>query len=197
MKIYILRHEDKTQDATFFSPLTSIGLGNAEKLVSKIEKLNIDVVYSSPYLRTLQTIAPFIKKTNKTIKLEYGLSEINHPDLIPKNSFQVRLPEYIAKTFNYENNYKEIIPVEELSYPEDDDMVMKRIKKVLHNIISKYSNTEKSVLLVTHQCVCRNLLKIVEKNGVLKPSERLLNKYPKGGLTLVFDDKYWVCKEIN
>ena len=33
MKIFILRHEDRTQDATFFSPLTSTGLEKSELLV--------------------------------------------------------------------------------------------------------------------------------------------------------------------
>ena len=33
MKIYILRHEDRTMDCTFFSPLTQKGLENAIDLI--------------------------------------------------------------------------------------------------------------------------------------------------------------------
>jgi hypothetical protein len=35
MKIYLLRHEDRTQDCSFFAPLTYDGLENAKKLVEK------------------------------------------------------------------------------------------------------------------------------------------------------------------
>ena len=34
MKLFILRHEDRTQDATFFSPLTKIGLDNSLNLMT-------------------------------------------------------------------------------------------------------------------------------------------------------------------
>ena len=37
MKIFILRHEDRTQDATFF-PLTSTGLERSEILVRYFKK---------------------------------------------------------------------------------------------------------------------------------------------------------------
>ena len=37
MKIYILRHEDRTQDCTFFSPLTEFGLRNAKKLINVLK----------------------------------------------------------------------------------------------------------------------------------------------------------------
>ena len=58
MKIYILRHEDRTMDLTFFSPLTKNGLEKSVKLIDHLEKERINVIYSSPYIRTLQTIYP-------------------------------------------------------------------------------------------------------------------------------------------
>ena len=59
MKIYILRHEDRTMDLTFFSPLTKKGLEKSLKISDELEKLNINSIYSSPYIRTLQTIYPY------------------------------------------------------------------------------------------------------------------------------------------
>ena len=58
MKIYLIRHEDRTMDLTFFSPLTKIGLENSVKLITTFEKEKINTIYSSPYIRTLQTIYP-------------------------------------------------------------------------------------------------------------------------------------------
>ena len=58
MKIYLLRHEDRTMDLTFFSPLTKNGLENSNELVKYLEREKINTIYSSPYIRTLQTIYP-------------------------------------------------------------------------------------------------------------------------------------------
>ena len=93
MKIYIIRHEDRTQDATMFSPLTLDGLDNSKKLIEEIYNLKINKLYSSPFIRTLQTVYPFSKKYNIKINLDYALAEIQHPDLIPSNSYKV----YLAK----------------------------------------------------------------------------------------------------
>ena len=39
MKIYILRHEHRTEDCSFFSPLIEKGLYNAKKLVPYLKDL--------------------------------------------------------------------------------------------------------------------------------------------------------------
>ena len=71
MKLYILSHEDRNQDATFFSPLTKQGLENATKLIKELEKVEISHIYSSPYIRTLQTIHPYSKKHNLKIEVSF------------------------------------------------------------------------------------------------------------------------------
>jgi broad specificity phosphatase PhoE len=197
MKLYILSHEDRNQDATFFSPLTKQGLENATKLIKELEKVEISHIYCSPYIRTLQTIHPYSKKHNLKIKLEYGLSEINHEDIIPKKSYQVRLPEYMAELFNYEPNYNEKFAPEEFTYPENEKNVYKRVRNILKYIISVHNTSNDNIVLVTHQIVCKLILKIVKKYGVLKPNKEDLLAYPKGGLTEVFDNTYWVFKPIN
>ena len=47
MKIYILRHEDRTQDCSFFSPLTETGLNNSVKLIDYLKKENVTKIYCS------------------------------------------------------------------------------------------------------------------------------------------------------
>lgn len=197
MKIYILRHEDRTQDATFFSPLTSGGLENAEKLIDVLNKLNITHIYSSPFIRTLQTIYPFAKANNLKIKLEYGLSEIQHEDIIPKKSYQVRIPEYMAELFNYDKNYTEVFAPEKLNYPETEPKVLERVREVMRHIVSIHGPTNDNIIIVTHQMVCKSLLRIVKKFGVTKPSDEALNNYPKGNITQIMDDAYWIFKPIN
>ena len=45
MKIYVLRHEDRTMDLTFFSPLTKNGLDNSIELIKHLEREKINIIY--------------------------------------------------------------------------------------------------------------------------------------------------------
>ena len=198
MKIYILRHEDRTQDATFFSPLTKLGLENSVKLSDTLEKLNITTIYSSPFIRTLQTVYPFAKKSNLKVKLDYALSEIKSDYLIPKNSHDTRLPEYMNEPFLVEANYRSCVETEDIKYPEKELDVQIRVKKFLKNIIQNYGQNENdTILLVTHQVVCNVILKVVNKFSGDKIPSDILDNYPKGAVSLVIDDLKWTFKPIN
>jgi len=197
MKIFIIRHEDRTQDATFFSPLTKTGLENSIKLIPILESLNIKYVYSSPFIRTLQTVYPFLKQTNTHVKIDYGLSEIKHEDLIPKWSHATRLPEYMNENFFVDPNYKGSIEIEDIPYPEKEMDVQKRVKAFLKNIVANHYNSDDNILIVTHQVVCNIILKIIYKYGTNKPSSETVNNYPKGAVSLAFDTLGWDFKPIN
>jgi len=197
MKIYILRHEDRTSDATMFSPLTKEGLNNSVKLISSLDKLKIDIIYSSPFIRTLQTVQPFSKHNNDMkINLEYSLSEIKHPHLIPEKSYDVALPKYIAESFNYNENYRTILEPEQMKYPETDKDVLNRSRFFLNKIMNDYANTKKNILIVTHQVVCNSLLKLATK-GDKDVNIQFTDKYPKGCITLIWDTKEWDFERIN
>ena len=76
MKLYILRHEDRTMDLTFFSPLTKNGLEKSIDLIKYLDKEQINVVYSSPYIRTLQTIyQSSSKETNQLTISSYHFQD--------------------------------------------------------------------------------------------------------------------------
>jgi broad specificity phosphatase PhoE len=199
MKIYILRHEDRTQDCSFFAPLTKDGLENAVKLIEYLEKEKIDMIFSSPFIRTLQTIYPYVKEKGLKINIEYGLSEFHHPDIIPPKAVGISLPEYIAESFQYEPTYKTIIQATELKGKEDDKDINKRIKKILRQTIEMYSNTDHNIVLVTHQSLCSAVLRIIKKNNKNyseELTEEVINNYPTGQLTKIFDDG-WKYKPIN
>uniref|UniRef100_A0A6C0J3E4 Phosphoglycerate mutase n=1 Tax=viral metagenome TaxID=1070528 RepID=A0A6C0J3E4_9ZZZZ len=196
MKIYILRHEDRTQDATFFSPLTKIGLENSVKLVSKLNELDIDTIYSSPFIRTLQTIHPYLKEKNKKVNIEYCLQEIQHPQLIPPKSYTVSLPVYIAESFNYNDKYRSLIEPENNKYPEDERDVTERAKKILKRIMNDNVSKKNNILLVTHQAVCNAILKIACK-GMKEVQVNYTDRYPKGGVTEIWDKDSWKINKIN
>ena len=193
MKIYITRHEDRTQDCSFFSPLTKKGLENANNLVAKLKNEKIDIIFCSPFIRTLQTVYPYSKATNIKINLEYGLQEIQHNDIIAKKNAGVNLPEYLCEAFNYDCNYKSVISPSDIKWSEEESDVMSRIKKFLRIIIGKYYETDKNILIVTHQCPCVQILKIINKST--KINDKIIENYEKGKLSLVYDNG-WNFKEL-
>lgn len=193
MRIYILRHEERTIDCTFFAPLTKKGLDKSLKLTNYLLSLNIDEIYCSPFIRTLQTIYPYINKTNKKLKLEYGLMEIKHESIIPPKSHNVELPNYLAEFFNYDINYETLINTNEIKYPENTNDLKNRIYFFLRHLIMNYYKTNKNILLVTHQGVCNIILKII--NNLYNVTDN--TEYPLGQLSLIFDNDKWILKKIN
>jgi 2,3-bisphosphoglycerate-dependent phosphoglycerate mutase len=199
MKIYILRHEDRTQDCTFFSPLSEVGLRNAKRLVQVLKDNNINLIFSSPFIRTLQTVNPYLKETNQLVNIEYGLSEIHHQDIIPPKSVGLSLPEYMAKHYNYNSNYNSFIKHNEIKYPENIKDLQNRMIKVIKYIIMNYYKTELNILIVTHQSLCDTMIKIINKFSPTyrhKLSNKISTGYQKGKLTLIFDNG-WTFNELN
>jgi len=198
MIIYIIRHEDRTQDATMFSPLTKLGIDNSYKLAELLNNLNIGIIYSSPYIRTLQTIYPFSEKNQIKVNIDYGLSEIQHPDLIPANSYQVTLPIYLAEKFNFNENYISTINPIDYEFPEKGSDLDKRIKRFLKKIFNNHMNTNDIIIISTHQGICNSILKIIEKTGTTDLKNiNSKYKYPKGKITKIFDKDKWTFKPIN
>jgi broad specificity phosphatase PhoE len=197
MKIYILRHEDRVSDCTFYSPLTKKGLDNSEKLIEILNNNNINYIFSSPFRRTLQTIYPYSNYKKYKINIEYGLSEIHHEEIIPKKSVGNLLPEYICQLFNYNPEYITIINSDQINYPESNKDVMIRIKKIIKNIITKYNNTDYNILLVTHQSLCINIIKLIKYFSSIEIDDTFLINYPVGKLSLIFDNNDWKFNLIN
>ena len=200
MKIYILRHEDRTMDLTFFSPLTKDGLENSIDLIKDLEKADIDTVYSSPYIRTLQTVYPYCKKYNIKPNLDYSLTELYMRENLPEKSYKITLPEYMAESFNYDNDYNSLITPNDIEFPEDKKSFSKRIKSFLKKLIVENFNTSNNILLVTHQGVVDIIYEIISKRLFKNHRSSDINdysKYPKGGLTKIFDNNKWDFNKIN
>lgn len=116
---------------------------------------------------------------------------------IPKKSYQVTLPEYIAESFNYDNEYKSVFMPSDIEFPEDIKKFNKRIKNFVKNIIRNNYSTENNILLVTHQGVIDIILRSLGKrNKELNEKVKDL-KYSKGALTKIFEDNEWKFKKIN
>ena len=200
MKLYILRHEDRVIDCSFFAPLTEKGIVNSSELKKVLEDENINVIYSSPFKRTLQTIFPYAKHSKNKINIEYGLSEIHHQDIIPRRAVGMELPNYLFKSYNGNKEYKSSINHDEIEYPEDFNSVKSRMKKVVGEVFKKHFKTNDNVILVTHQSLCNAALQLVNENSQEfkgKISEDTYNNYEKGKVSLIYENRDWVYKGIN
>ena len=73
--IMLIRHAEKEADGTKDPPLTPEGRERATRLAYLLKNAEIDAIYTSPYQRTRETVAPLAKEKNITIK-EYNPSVV-------------------------------------------------------------------------------------------------------------------------
>lgn len=69
--IYLVRHAESEP----FGSLTQKGFVQADRLVPPLRLLGIESVYSSPYERAVQTIAPFARSRNLPVQIIDALKE--------------------------------------------------------------------------------------------------------------------------
>lgn len=195
MRIFILRHEDRPQDCSFFTPLTKIGLENSVNLIKLLDNYGINLIFSSPFIRTLQTIYPFSSSKGLSINIDYSLSELHHPDIIPKQAVGMSLPEYLAESFKVDPENISITKPDGIVYPESQKDLEKRVKRFFKDIITKYHDTNYNIVVVTHKAVCAVMLNIIAKlKNNLTPE--FIENYEKGKLSLIWKNK-WTFRQLN
>lgn len=74
--IYFVRHAHSTYTTDEFRrPLSTYGLADAERISKIFEDEKIDVIFSSPYKRAIQTIEGVAKFIGKEVIIEEGFKE--------------------------------------------------------------------------------------------------------------------------
>lgn len=161
MKLILLRHEDRNEDKGFYSELTDKGKSNLKQLTKELSKYNIDIIFSSPFLRTIQTIYPFAKKNKQLINIELGLSEYLHnqyfltdPKIYTVSDVQ---DPYLKSIINYQ--YQSIASIQDFVVLEDEDNLEKRVRKFLSYLIHNYP--DKTILIVSHKAVLNKIKDLV------------------------------------
>lgn len=199
MKIYFLRHEDRYKAHSFFTPLSLKGKKNSIKLVYDLLSLKITQVYSSPFIRTLQTIEPFIKKSKLKVKLENSLREFNTINSLPKRESKLLLPEELHNQFNIDSKYKSFLKLEEIIYPEEESNLKRRFNNFLKNILEKYKNTDDNILIVSHAGLIEGFIrKLEKKKDEFKYLKRIKPyNYPLGRISLIVENNKLVFHSIN
>lgn len=160
-KFYLLRHgeskfnyEKRHQGWMEENPLTSNGLKQVEKISNKIANLSIDIIYSSPLLRTKQTAKIISEKIDKRVLYSKNLLDFRRSK--SQEGFMVQeysvLPEFKTWIKNSNSN-----PNYSLPDGESKSSFSKRVNKFALYCNHKYAN--KNILIVSHMDVIWQLVR--------------------------------------
>ena len=67
--LFLVRHAEKAGDGSADPALTPAGAARADELAYILEYVKLDAIYSTPYVRTRQTVLPTAKEKGLEVKL--------------------------------------------------------------------------------------------------------------------------------
>lgn len=146
--LFVMRHEERENSIEYGSSLNPQGLYRAQNVIpDKVLNIDIEVIYCSPFRRTLQTIAPFCRQNNMKVRLEWGLVE------------SMPITDTLFQEFSdiIDSSYESIV----LWQPPcnlpciDSECIKNRIKTLLNNV-----DRRKRTLFVTHLPVINTILSL-------------------------------------
>lgn len=165
-KIYLTRHGETVWNTKGImqgwadSPLSELGIKQAEWLRDRIKDLHIDVIYSSPTGRAYNTAK--IAKGNRNIEIipEDGLREINIGQWEGKDQNEIKAlgEENYYNFWNVPSKYKPT------GLGESFNDVKNRISSTLNEILDKEKG--KNIFIVTHTVALKSYLCALENKDI-------------------------------
>jgi broad specificity phosphatase PhoE len=127
-------------------PLSPQGFDQAASLVEKFSSITINRIYTSPFLRTIQTADPLARSLQLSIQLEWGLCEwlcqswtSELPKTTPINEL---ITDYPCIDTTYQSL---VIPC----YPETTDQLDARIAMLADKLIQ--CNDDRHIVAIAHK----------------------------------------------
>ena len=172
MRLFLLRHEERPKEVGFYTELTEEGKKNSINKIKQLEKLNIDKIFCSPFIRCVQTIEPFCLKHNKFINVDCSLGEYPYNEPNERMSHPVKFLEIINTDY---------IPVlSDFPFYEILKDLKERVKNFCTKILIKYYGTNLNILIVSH----KSILNTIEHYVTNAPGDVDIQKdFPMGHLT--------------
>jgi broad specificity phosphatase PhoE len=166
MKLILLRHEHRFEPPLFFTSLTPVGLEKSVGLIESIKEYNPDIIYSSPFLRTIQTIRPYAVQENKKIRIDYSLYEYIHAADFTKENYKHHVTELDDNIYkDIIADYEPLIQPEELIHRETEDDIRARVYNFVNYITNMHEN--QTVLIVSHMSTLNMIKRYYDKKTVL------------------------------
>ena len=168
MKFIIIRHGERFDSTLYFTPLTTNCLKQADKLADILKACKIDIIYSSPFLRTLQTIYPYCIENNKKVNIEntfyecLNSNEFNYHNY--RHSYKELQNAYPHLGSIIDENYNTKLFVSNISYVEDYKQVKNRVFPFIYNLCQEHKNNDTVILIVTHTTIVNTIRKFFDSD---------------------------------
>ena len=154
-----------TAQRPYDPPLSDDGVVQAQQLGQRLKSENITHIFSSPFLRTVQTAAQVAQALDLPIKLEAGLSEWLNPEWMKQKPEILSLQALAQKYPRIDRHYSSrVVP----QYPESNETVMGRTAQTVRQFVEEFSE---DILLVGHGAsVLGTTVGLVKGNPIVNAS---------------------------
>ena len=152
--VWIVRHGNrldfvnkewfKTAKRPYDSPLSPDGILQAQALAQRLKGEEISHIFSSPFLRTVQTAQYLAEMLELSLKIESGFSEWLNPERFPAMPEVLSIQELVKQFPRIDLSYTSCISAQ---YPESWDEALERAGKTARCITAKLTD---NILIVGH-----------------------------------------------
>lgn len=175
--IWLVRHASRLDFAhpawsdsaprPFDPPLSALGHAQAERVAARLAREPIRYLFSSPFLRCLETAAPIARRTGTPIAIEPALSEWLNPEWFPAAP-EVLPPEAAGERFaEVDRTY---VPAGVACYPESAEQARARAARAARLLAARFPG---DLVLVCHgaslQGAAAGLLDRLSEGAALYP----------------------------
>lgn len=150
--LYALRHEKRSMLTPLFdTPLLTEGQNNAENIiVEKLKYFQIDIIYTSPFKRCIDTVMPYAIKYNVPVHVDYRLYEwLNNPDFESAPIGKLEDPSIYSSV-----THQDIV----LEFPESITQRKMRVNEFMSDLDTKYNNTNLNILVCAHMDIVHDVI---------------------------------------
>jgi broad specificity phosphatase PhoE len=168
-------------------PLSAEGLARSQSIAEELGQLSIDLIFTSPFLRTIQTVDPLARMLQLPIRLEWGLCEwlcqdwtSTLPETTPIDMLMVDYP-------NIDSAYQSLVVP---CYPETPAELNARVKIISHRLVQHNSQ---NILAIAHKGSVLGLAAALTGNDVWRTYD-----LPCGGIIkLVRSEDRWLSSIVD
>lgn len=167
MKLYIVRHgqtqwnAEQRMQGWQDSDLTSKGVEDAKKLGKSLEHIKFDSIYSSPLGRAYST-AKYVRgnRNMEIIKVD-SFKEMNFGKW--EGMFDSEVRELYPE--EHKNFWKQP-HMFQTDQGENFESLIHRVNTAFEELIEKSMQSSENILLVTHTCVIKSILSVVNNHSI-------------------------------
>jgi len=185
MKIYFLRHEKRPKEQYFDVSLTQEGYNDAYNLKDTLKSLDLQQIYSSPFIRVLETIQPYLIDNREYVNIEYALYEYVTHNWFNETNYNITLNKSQEEKYLVNASYLSYFNINDLEFPQDHNKITKRVLEFTNYLIDLYKNQDINILLCGH----KKIVDVIIGNDEIN--------YPMGGLSCIYENECFVYKPIN